>query len=769
MDSSSSTKVESQTEASSSSESIVSETPIYTCPFRPDKSKPTATRYKENCETLCDHIRESVAKWPDHPCMGNRVKLPNGKFGDYSWITFKQLWKNVEDIGSALVALGCKKKDRIGVMSITCTEFMTMDITLMTYGFCSVPLYTSLGPEAVPYAINHSNTRIVFVSTDLFPVIKKAARCCPNLKAVVVFGHGAAELSKDFPPRDFSVLSRIEEDDHDYFSETYDPTDPTTHNNGLSAAPDPQEEFKKFTGKLGTLYGLPIQPLVEEEDGTTNDSGKAAESSSATPESSSSSSASASSSSTDSTSASSQPLSNLHYRLFTWDEIVAHGAKNHVEAERPKSDDILSIMYTSGTTGVPKGVILKNSNLLSTVTAGFIAGMDVFTPEDSYYAYLPLAHVFERLIEYALLIMGSKIGYYSGDTRELVAEINVLKPTLFVGVPRILNRVYESFVAGVEKMGGCARGIFNTCFDKKKKAHKENRNDTPWLDKLVFNKTKEKLGGKLVFVMCGSAPLNPKVHEYLQCVLSLPIQCGYSMTETTCSGAIPKYPAFNTFGHCGPVMSSVETKLVSVPEMDYDAARREGEILMRGPAVFHGYFRDPWQSREAFTEDGFVKSGDIGRFDEEGNLYVVDRKKNIFKLAQGEYIAPEVTEAVYLRSEYVEQVFVHGESEWRYSVALVCPRAATVQKWAEAAHPEWKGVEWSELTQKPELKKMLLQELTMVGKAAGLNSYQMAHNIIVMDKPFSEEYVTPSLKLKRFLIIKNYRNALTNCYSEIQA
>ena len=158
------------------------------------------------------------------------------------------------------------------------------------------------------------------------------------------------------------------------------------------------------------------------------------------------------------------------------------------------------------------------------------------------------------------------------------------------------------------------------------------------LDMLVFNKTKQKMGGNLIFILSGSAPMNPKVHEFMQCALCIDILCGYSMTETTCSGAVPHHPDFTTIGHCGKVMSSLEMKLRSVPEMGYLAEEGKGEILMRGPAVFHGYYRDTWQSRAAFTEDGWVMSGDIGQF-KDGNLYVIDRKKNIFKLSQGEYVA----------------------------------------------------------------------------------------------------------------------------------
>ncbi|KAK2964269.1 putative Fatty acyl-CoA synthetase A [Blattamonas nauphoetae] len=700
------------------------------CPFRPDKSTPHTYTHRPDYESLYDYVTEVIKRQPDAPCCGTRKQSDATTFGDYEWTSYQEFYNRCQNFGSFLIELGAKKNDRIGIMSLTNEEFLEIDFGCQCYNLCSVPIYSTFGAAAVPYLLNHSNCRFVFVHVSMLPQILKASPRCPNLKAVIVLGYKSDDLGKEFAERDYTPFTRIEEDDVDYFNETYDPLNPATFQNGLGAPLDRTEEFNRISH-------MELSRTEEDKRG----------------------------------------LKEYPFRFFTWSDVMKYGSEHRHETIRPKRDDVLSIMYTSGTTGTPKGVIMHHDNLLSTVVAGALGGLDVFKPQDTYLAYLPLAHVFERVAEFSLLTLGSRIGYGSGDTKKLVEEINILKPSLFVGVPRVLNTIYDAFVKGVAEMNGCVRALFNRGLEAKKVALKKNQ-DTPFYNTLIFNTTKKKTGGNIIFILCGSAPLNPKIHEFLQCTLCAPIQCGYSMTETSCSGAVPKYPDTNTYGHCGSVMASLEMKLVSVEEMGYLASENKGEIWMRGPAVFHGYYRDPWQSREIFTEDGWVKSGDIGMFDENHNVYVIDRKKNIFKLSQGEYVAPEQAEAVYLKGNFVEQSVVYGESEWRYTVAVVAPRKAKVLEWAKSAQSDLykqmeeknkaeEGSGWAWLIQQDAVKKAILEDMRECGKKDGLNSFQIAAGIITIPEPFGEDYVTPSLKVKRFLINKDMKEQFKACYESL--
>ncbi|KAJ4459796.1 putative Long chain acyl-CoA synthetase 7 [Paratrimastix pyriformis] len=708
------------------------ETPIYNTPFVPN---PPIASWDPEIHTPYDLIERVTAKFSMNPCLGQRNRLPDGQLGPYVWQTYADVRQVRQQIGSALIQLGCRPRDRIGIFSKTCAYFTIMDLVCQAYGFISVPLYYTLGPANIPYVINHSNCRVIFSSQENFRIIQEAAPQCPNLLAVVHFGELDPAAIPETGTR--NPLPRQPADDDDHLLETYDPTDPRTF-----GAPEETVQldltgaFQPAPGPFRVYSIASFRKWVRQTTATaTNPRGVSPPS--------------------------------LFLRPFLLPFCSPPGPHfTHFLAPPvpPRPTDVVSIMYTSGTTGIPKGVILQHSNLTAALAAGMVAGFWNFEQSEIYYAYLPLAHIFERIAELVIFNFGGRIGYFSGDTKELIADLNFLKPSLFVGVPRVLNKMCEGFKEGIAKMGWVPRFLFNKAYAAKLAAQQKI-----W-DRLVFRHIKAKMGGNLKFILCGSAPLAPAVQEFLQVVLGTPIQCGYSMTETTLSGAIPRYPDFSALGNCGQVMASLALKLRDCPEMRYsvrDQPAPRGEILVRGPAVFHGYYRDPALSRAAFTPDGWLHTGDVGAWLPCGSLQVIDRIKNIFKLAQGEYVAPEHLETVYKQAPAIAQCFVHGDSTKRFVVALVNPSRGPVMEWIAASAPHLANVAWEDLMHAPEVIAFIKAQLAQQAKAAKLNHYEIPEAVALLAAPIPEEFVTPTMKFKRIPIRDHYQPILDALYTGV--
>ncbi|KAJ4458402.1 putative Long chain acyl-CoA synthetase 7; peroxisomal [Paratrimastix pyriformis] len=683
---------------------MLNESPIYNSPFA---QNPPISLWDPLIRTPFELIEDAVRRFPTLPSLGQRSRLADGTLGPYVWQSFADVQHIRQQIGSALIQLGCRPRDRIGIFAKTCAYFTIVDWACQAFGFISVPLYATLGPDNIPYVINHSNCRVLFVSQENFPLVQEAAPRCPNLLAVIHFGEVNPSAIPETGAR--VPLTRLPADDNDHLLETYDPTDPRTFGNGLASE----------------------QPHIE------------------------------------------PPPAGAcgPFRVYNIESFKSWGQEFLAPPQPPRPTDVLSIMYTSGTTGVPKGVILQHGNIIATLAAGVVAGFLKFSSTDIYYAYLPLAHVFERIVELGISHFGGRIGYYSGNTKELVKDINFLKPSLFVGVPRVLNTIYESYKQGVAQMGCMAKCLFHAAFRQRLNQQQQNPTQavqpTTIYDRLVFRKTRAKLGGNLKFILCGSAPLAPSVQRFLQVVLCAPIQCAYSMTETTLSGAIPKYPDYSTMGHCGQVMASISMKLRDCPEMKYyvnDQPPR-GEILVRGPAVFHGYYRDPRLSRQAFTADGWLQTGDIGSMLPTGCLQVVDRIKNIFKLAQGEYVAPEYLETVFKQSLSVAQCYVYGEPSQRFVVALIVPSKQPVLKWVAQNAPHLSKLSWEELLKTPEVNAHVMSQLRDQAKIARLNHFEIPASLALLPCPFPEEFVTPTMKFKRVPLRDHYMPILQALYA----
>uniref|UniRef100_A0A4W6C0Y7 Long-chain-fatty-acid--CoA ligase n=1 Tax=Lates calcarifer TaxID=8187 RepID=A0A4W6C0Y7_LATCA len=454
-------------------------------------------------------------------------------------------------------------------------------------------------------------------------------------------------------------------------------------------------------------------------------------------------------------------------------DLVTRGQESGIEIlslkdfEPPKPEDLALICFTSGTTGNPKGAMLTHGNVISN-TAAFIKvteGSLKPSNKDVLISFLPLAHMFERVVEGVILIHGARIGYFQGDIRLLMDDLKTLQPTVFPVVPRLLNRMFDKVFGQANTP--LKRWLLDFAFRRKEAELKNGvvRKDSMW-DKLIFKKVQASLGGRVRLMITGAAPVSPTILTFLRAALGCQFYEGYGQTECT-AGCSMSMPGDWTAGHVGPPLPCNSIKLVDVAEMNYLSVNGEGEVCVKGPNVFQGYLKDPEKTAEAIDKDGWLHTGDIGKWLPNGTLKIIDRKKHIFKLAQGEYIAPEKIETIYNRSDPVAQIFVHGDSLQACLVGIVVPDPDFLPIWAKK-----KGIEgsYSELCNNKDVKKAILEDLLRLGKEAGLKSFEQVRDIALHPEMFSVQngLLTPTLKAKRAELRSRFREQIDELYAKIK-
>ncbi|KAJ1546352.1 Long chain acyl-CoA synthetase 7 peroxisomal, partial [Cladochytrium tenue] len=454
----------------------------------------------------------------------------------------------------------------------------------------------------------------------------------------------------------------------------------------------------------------------------------------------------------------------------------------------PKPDSIICLSYTSGTTGTPKGVMLTHRNFLSVIRALFEMGQTP-VPGDMHISYLPLAHVFERLVCLAWLGFGVSIGFSRGNVKYLMEDVAMLRPTVFTSVPRLLNRVADAIQARAAASPPVSAALFRAALTAKKEALRRTGALThSFWDALVFKKVRAALGGRVRVIVSGSAPLSDATKTFLRVAFSCQVIEGYGMTETAGGGTIAFFNDFD-YGHVGAVAPCTEMKLVSIPEMGYlstDKPDPRGEIWFRGENIFVGYFKEPEKTAEALTEDGWLRTGDVGRLDARGRLAIIDRKKNLFKLSQGEYVAPEKLEGDYVKSRLVAQIYVHGDASQNELVAVVVPDPEAAVPAALAAgavpagtptaplpapgeHSPAAEAALRALSESSAFRALLLAELGRVASVARLSGIERVRAVRVIAEPFAPEngLLTPTMKLRRADAARTFRPLIDEMYREL--
>ncbi|KAG8578998.1 hypothetical protein GDO81_010684 [Engystomops pustulosus] len=457
---------------------------------------------------------------------------------------------------------------------------------------------------------------------------------------------------------------------------------------------------------------------------------------------------------------------NCSVRIQTMQEVEECGRKNRRSPVPPTPDDLSIVCFTSGTTGNPKGAMLTHGNVVADFSGFLKVTEKVIFPkqDDVLISFLPLAHMFERVIQSVVYCHGGRIGFFQGDIRLLSDDMKTLRPTIFPVVPRLLNRMYDKIFSQADTP--VKRWILEFASRRKEAEVRRGviRNNSLW-DKLLFNKVQASLGGRVRMIVTGAAPASPTVLGFLRAALGCQVYEGYGQTECT-AGCTFTTPGDWTSGHVGAPLPCNFIKLVDVEEMNYFASKGEGEICVKGPNVFKGYLKDKEKTSEALDQEGWLYTGDVGKWLANGTLKIIDRKKHIFKLAQGEYIAPEKIENIYIRSEPVSQIYVHGDSLQAFLVGIVVPDAEVMPGWAKK-----KGFEgtFAELCNNLELKKAIMADMVRLGKESGLHSFEQVKAIHIHKEMFTvqNELLTPTLKAKRRELRDFFKQEIEELYATV--
>ena len=446
----------------------------------------------------------------------------------------------------------------------------------------------------------------------------------------------------------------------------------------------------------------------------------------------------------------------------SWKEILDLGqddsTQHEVESMKQliKPSDIVTLIYTSGTTGRPKGVVLTHNNIVNNVLMSS-ERVPQFPDEARALSFLPINHVFERMLVYLYQYVGIGI-YYAESIEKLGDNMKEVKPHVMTVVPRLVEKVYDKIYNTGASAGGLKTKIFMW-------ALRLVENYEPYEDhsflfkikhaiatKLVFSKWKEGVGGNLVVMVSGSAALSQRLNHIFWGA-GIPILEGYGLTETSPVIAVNKMQkGLFGIGTIGAPLKGLDVKIAE-----------DGEILVKGESIFSGYYKDEEKTKEAFTEDGYFKTGDIGII-ENGLLKITDRKKEIFKTSGGKYIAPQVIENKFKQSRFIEQIMVVGEGE-KMPCAIIQPSFPVLQEFLES-----KGITVpstnQELIKIPEVLDAIAKDIDAMN--VGLGHWEQIKKFELTPEEWTVDsgVVTPTLKLKRKVLMEKYKDLYDKLYDK---
>lgn len=418
-------------------------------------------------------------------------------------------------------------------------------------------------------------------------------------------------------------------------------------------------------------------------------------------------------------------------------------------------DDLATIIYTSGTTGTPKGVMLSHNNIVSNVKDSLLA--IPIRKREVVLSFLPLSHVFERTINYAYF--GACVSIYYADGLETISEhLQDIKPHYFTTVPRLLERVYEKIIKKGKALTGFKKQLFFWSVNQaqqielgKPRSFTETSN-LMVANNFVFSKWREALGGRIKAIICGSAPLQPKLASIFTNA-GIPVLEGYGLTE--CSPVVSVVPFKEQdfrAGSVGKILPSIQAKIAE-----------DGEILIKGPNVMLGYYKNEEETKKAFNEDGWLLTGDIGEFTADGFLKITDRKKELFKTSGGKYVAPSPIENKLKESFYIEQVALEGDGE-KFISALIIPNFDNLKEWSEKNNISFFSNE--ELIENQNVKQLYKEIVTDFNVNFGKVEQVKQFELLSDEWTVENGLLTATMKLRRKVLKEKYKNLIDSFYNK---
>lgn len=592
-------------------------------------------------ETLAKLFRHAIS-YDKRDAILTKQDLLTGRSGRFEPISSRELYRRVAKLQLALGRVGLGKGDRCALLSENRWEWAVSDFAMMTSGMISVPLYPTLTADQLHYMLEHSESRVVLVSSaEQLAKVQSIWPTLPKLEGVAVFDN-------------------VSSDD---------------------------ERVVSVQNLIGT------EPLTDEET-----------------------------------------------QAF---EAAMSGVQ---------PDDLASIIYTSGTTGTPKGVMLSHANFAINARD---CGIEVAT-SDLCLSFLPLSHVAERTADYVYYHSGATVAY--AESIEAVPQnMQEVKPTIALAVPRFFEKIHGRVMAAVASAPATRRKLIEWALRTGEKAlpYRSQGQSTPMglslqlaiADALVFRKLRGRLGGRFERFFSGAAPLARHLAEFFS-VVGIPIYEAYGLTETSPLVSINTPDAFR-FGTVGLPIRNVEVRIAD-----------DGEVLVRGPNVMQGYFKNPEATAEVI-KDGWFHTGDIGKIDSDGYLSIVDRKKDLFKTSGGKYIAPQPVENLLKTSPFISMAIVVAEKR-NFPSALIVPDFDKLKLWAEENGVEFRNPR--ELIDNERVRRWMMDEVDQACES--LPRYERPKKIVLLDRELSVEdgEITPTMKVRRRAVEMKFARQIDALY-----
>lgn len=460
-------------------------------------------------------------------------------------------------------------------------------------------------------------------------------------------------------------------------------------------------------------------------------------------------------------------------RVLHFPELVKIGKENALSLDsmgpKPTEDDVYTIMYTSGSTGTPKGVLLTHKNMIASLAGSCALWRGGFYPKsDLLLAFLPLSHILEQFLELTFYLLGVPIGYgrvktlLDDSVRNCPGDFTAFKPTLIAGVPGIYEMIRKGMMKKISDAPALVGSIFHLAVSGKQ--------ILPWpltevIDKVLFRRVKSATGGRLRLAVCGGGALSRETQLFMSTVLA-PIIQGYGLTET-CGMTSINTQDFKRHGTVGVLGPSTECKLQDVPDLGYVSSSDppQGEIWLRGANIFKGYFKQEELTKETITEDGWYKTGDIGQWESDGTLSIIDRIKNLVKLQNGEYIALDKLESIYKACDVVQFICIAAPPYADKPIALIYPHEGNLRHQLkingiphESSPEVWAKSET--------VRTFILDQLLAVGKRNKLQRNEVLKDIVLTPEEWSPDngLLTPAMKLARPVIAKRFSTEIEKSY-----